>query len=124
MAFRSGILRRQPFPIVGFRLRYLFCRGPSFSLAVVIKEKIVQDLCQPRFHIGSGIELIVSREGTNKSLLDQILGLRRIFCQMDCDPIQMIEVSHSFACNNAPLAASCFSLPLHAGILTNSKAAV
>ena len=90
----------------------------------MIKEKIVEDLGQPRFHIGSGTELIVSREGTNKSLLDEILGVGWIFYQVECDPIQMIEVNHGFTRNRVPPGASRFSLPNHAGILTNRRASV
>jgi len=107
-----------------FRLRYLISRDPSFSLPVVIKEKIMKDLGQPRFQIGSPFELLVSREGTNKGFLDQILGIGRIFCQMKCHPIQMIEMNHGLTCNRVALSVACFWLPGHAGILTNRKGSV
>jgi hypothetical protein len=93
-------------------------------LAVAIKEKIMQNLGQPRLYIGSGIELFVGREGTNKRFLNQILGVRGIFHQVERHPIQMIEVNHSSARDGVLPGASGFLLSQHAGILTNRKASV
>jgi hypothetical protein len=87
----------------------------------MIEKKIAQDLRQPRFHIGCRIELFVSSEGANKSLLDQILGVRCIFCQIERHPIQMIEVNHGLTCNSVLFGASCFSLSGHAGILIDES---
>ena len=124
VALWSRIFGRPAFPIVGIRFRHFLCRDPSLLLAVVIIEKVVKDLGQPRFHIGSGGELILSREGTNKSLLDEIFGVGWIFYQVECNPIQMIEVNHGFIRKRVPPGASHFWLPEHAGILTNERASV
>ena len=85
----------------------------------MIKEKIVQDFGQPRFHVGSRVELFLGGEGANESLLDQVLGVDRIFCQMKRHPIQMIEVNHGLISDSVALGAPCFSLPGHEGMLTN-----
>ena len=90
----------------------------------MIKEKIVQDFGQPRFHIGSRVELFVGGEGANECLLDEILSVGRIFCQMKCHSIQMIEVNHGLICDSILPGASRFSLPSHGRILTNCAASV
>ena len=90
----------------------------------MIKKEIVQDLGQPRFQIGSGVELLVRRESANKRFLDQILGVGWISRQMKCHPVQMVEVSHGLVCDSIAPAACGFSLPDHGRILTNCAVSV
>jgi hypothetical protein len=71
----------------------------------------MQDLGQPRFHVSSRVELFMGSESPNKSLLNEILGIDRIFCQMKCHPIQMIKVNHGLTGESVLLGAPCFSIP-------------
>jgi hypothetical protein len=84
----------------------------------------MQNLCQPRFHVGSRTELVTSTKGADKGLLDEFLGFVWMLSQMESNTIQVIEMNHRFTRKGVPLGASSFSLPRHAGILSNRRSSV
>ena len=84
----------------------------------------MQNFRQPRFHVGPWIELVMSSESAYKGLLDEFLGFVLVFRQVQSNTIQMIEMNHGFTCESVRRGVSCFTLPCHAGILTNSNGSV
>jgi hypothetical protein len=115
---------RRPRPRLRVDLGAVFDRHPTFSLAVVVEEKVVQDPGQPCFHVGSGIEPLMRAERASKCFLDQIVRVGGVLREMNSHPIEMIEVSHGLMSKTGLRGAHRFSLPGHGRILANPHASV